>query len=136
MKTLAAYYSYTGHTKTFALEYAEKMSAVIAEITDVKRPGKIKAFTAGCFAALSGKAWPIQPLRVDMSEFDQVVMFSPVWAGNPPPSINAFLKLLPKGKTVSVKMISASGVCKCKDKLTAAIISNGCTLDGFENIKA
>ena len=36
MKTLILFYSYSGHTKTLAQDYAQKESAVLAEIKDIK----------------------------------------------------------------------------------------------------
>ncbi len=60
MKTLVIFYSYTGHAKTLARNLAEKESADITEIKDVKRPGKIKAYVSGCFKAMKGRSWQTQ----------------------------------------------------------------------------
>jgi multimeric flavodoxin WrbA len=136
MTTLIAFYSYAGHTRAIAQALAAEESADIAEIKDVRRPGKAKAYTAGCFAAMRGKAWPIQPLGVDLAAYDRLILLSPVWAGNPPPAIHAFLAQLPAGKPVSVQMISASGQSGCKARLEAAIQAKGGALERFENRKA
>ena len=136
MKDLVLFYSYTGHTKALAQEYAEKKSADIAEIRDIKRPGKMKAYTAGCFAAMRGKPWPIQPFETDIAAYDHIELFSPVWAGNPPPAVHAAIRLLPKGKTVSVTMVSASGKSGCRAAVEAAIQSKGCTPEAFEDVKS
>ena len=135
MKTLVIYYSYSGHTKKIAEELAAKESAGIAQIMDVKRPGRLKAYTAGCFAALRGKAWPIQPLDVDLSEYDRLILLAPVWAGNPAPAFNAILEQLPEGKTIAVKMASAGGTSRCRERLEKIIKSGSCTLESFEDIK-
>ena len=136
MKTLVLYYSYTGHTKKLAEGLAAKESVDIAEIKAVKRPGVLKAFTAGCFAALGGRSWPIQPLDTNMAAYDRLILLIPVWAGNPPPAINALLEQLPEGKSIDIKMVSASGESKCRERLEAAIKSKGSTLKSFENVKA
>lgn len=136
MATLVAYYSYTGHSRALAQRLASEESADTAEIKDVKRPLKLKAYTAGCLAAMRGKPWAIQPLESDLAGYDRIVLFAPVWANNPAPAINAFVAQLPKGKAVSVKMVSASGKSNCKDRLEAAIKSKGCSLDGFEDINS
>ena len=47
MNTQVLFYSYNGKTKAIAEELAAKESAVLSEIKDVKRPGKIKTYTAG-----------------------------------------------------------------------------------------
>ena len=136
MKTAVIYYSYSGHTRKIAEELAAKESADIAEIKDVKRPGKLKAYVSGCFAAMRGKAWPIQPLDTDLSEYDRLILLAPIWAGNPPPAFNAMLEQLPNGKTVAVKMISGSGKSGCKDRLEAAIKAKDCVFESYEDIKA
>lgn len=136
MKTHIIFYSYTGHVAQLAQELAAKESLGLEEIKDVKRPGKIKAYTTGCFAAMRGKPWKIQPLKVDLSAYDRLIIFSPVWAGNPPPAINALLKQLPEGKTLSIRMVSASGKSNCRERLEAAVKAKGCTLKTFKDIKS
>ena len=134
MKTLVLYYSYSGNTKNVAREAATVESADIAEIFDRSRPGKLRAYTAGIVASIRGKAWPIQPLGVDLSAYDRLIMLSPVWASNPTPAFNAALKLLPEGKTVAIKMISASGKSECKERVESVITSKGGTLESFEDV--
>jgi len=136
MKTLVLYHSYSGNTKTIATELAEKESAEIVEIKNVKRPRKLKAFTAGIVASIRGKAWKIQPLEVDFAEYERLILLSPVWAGNPTPAFNALLELIPEGKSVEIKMVSGSGESECKEKLEAKITGKGSALTSFEDIKA
>jgi flavodoxin len=135
MKTLIIFYSYSGKTKAIAEKLAGEKSADLTEIKDVKRPGVLKAYLAGCPAAIKGKAWPIQMLEVDMAGYDQLHLLSPVWAGNPPPAVNAVLEKLPAGKTVSVTMVSASGRSKCRERIEAAISARECTLAGWEDVR-
>lgn len=136
MKTLIIFYSYTNHTKKLAKELAGKESADIMEIKDKKRPGKLKAYSFGCFAAMRGKPWPIQNLDKDLKLYDRLILLSPVWAGNPPPFVYALLENLPGGKTISVKMVSASGKSNCRERLNEYIKSKGSTFESFEDIKA
>ena len=136
MKTLVIFYSYTGHAKALAQERARKESADIAEIADAVRPGAFRAYTAGCFAALRGKAWPIKPPEADPAAYDRLILFCPVWAGSAPPAVNAFIDGLPAGKPVSAVMVSASGKSGCRDRLEAALKAKGCRLEGFEDVKA
>lgn len=136
MKTLVIFYSYTGHTKRLAEELAAKESADAAEIRDRRRPGKLKAYSLGCLAAMRGRPWPIEQPEADLPAYDRLILLSPVWAGNPPPAVHAFLEQLPEGKIISVKMVSASGKSDCRDRLEAAVKAKGCTLEGVEDIKA
>lgn len=136
MKTLVIYYSYSGHTKTIAEKTAADESADIVEIQDAKYPGKLKAYFAGCLAALRGKAWPIAPLGTDLTPYDHLILLSPIWAGNTPPAFNAFLSILPEGKTVFVKLVSGSGKSSCQKRIEDAVKAKKCTSKGFEDIKA
>ena len=135
MKPLVIFYSYTGHAKARAEALAAAESADIAEIKDVRRPNKLKAYSVGCFAAMKGKAWPIQPLNVDLAAYDRLILLSPTWAGSPPPAVNALLEQLPEGKSVSVKMVTGGGKSGCKERMEAALKAKGCTLESFEDYK-
>ena len=136
MSTLVIYYSYSGHTKAIAEALALKEHFDITQIMDVNRPGKLKAYFAGCFAAVRGKEWPIRPIGVDLGGYDRFIIMSPVWAGSPAPVVNAVLNQLPKNKMISVKMVSASGQSSCKERIEEKIKSIDGTLEGFEDIKA
>jgi len=136
MKTLILYYSYSGKTKAIAEELAKNESADIEEVKDVKRPVKLKAYTAGILASIRGKAWKIQPLSLNMNDYDRLILLSPVWASNPPPAVNALLELLPVDKTVSVKMISQSGKSECKERLETIFKDKGCTLESFKDLQS
>ena len=135
MKTLVIFYSYSGKTKGIAEKLASDESVEIAEIKDVKRPGKLKAYSTGIFAAGTGKAWPIQPLGVNLADYDRFILLAPVWANNPAPPFNAMLEQLPDGKAITVKMVSMSGKSACKERLEKVIKSKGCILENFEDIK-
>jgi len=135
MKTSILFYSYTGHTKKAAEELAAREAAELAEIEDVRRPGKVKAYVAGCFAAIKGKTWPVQPLSVDLTAYDRLILMSPVWAGNPPPAVNAVMERLPEGKTVAVKMISTSGKSGCRERVEAIVKAKNGILESFEDIQ-
>lgn len=136
MKTLILYYSYTGHTKRLAEALAASEPADIMEIKSVKRPWKLKVYTAGILATFRNKAWPIQPLDIDFSEYEKLILMSPVWANNPPPPVTAILDQLPEGKTIAVKMISVSGKSDCVARLETAVKAKNCTLESVEDIKA
>ena len=128
MKTIVIYYSYSGHSKAIAEKIATEESADIVEIEDVKKPGKAKAYSAGCLAAMQGKAWPVKPVEVDLAAYDRLVLLSPVWAGNPPPAVNALLEILPEGKKVSVRMVSAGGSSACRKRIETVIQAKAGTL--------
>ena len=136
MKTLVLYYSYSGNTKHIAEKIAADESADIVEVKDVRRPGKLKAYTAGIFAAIRGKTWLIQALTTDFTAYERLILLFPIWADNPPPAFNTVLAQLPQGKTVAFKMVSMSGRSDCQARLEAALAAKDCTLESFEDIKS
>ncbi|MCL2099365.1 MAG: hypothetical protein FWH24_02885 [Oscillospiraceae bacterium] len=136
MKTLILFYSYSGKTKNIAEALAAEESADTEEIKDIKRPGKLKAYTAGIVAAIRGRAWPVRPLEADMAAYERLILLAPVWAGNPAPPFNAVLELLPPGKVVDIKMVSMSQKSECRERLETAVKTKGSTLGSFEDIKA
>jgi len=136
MKTLIVFYSFSGRTRATAQELAAKEAYDVTEIKTVKNVGKLKAYTAGIFASIKGKTWPILPIDAELAGYDRLVLLAPVWAGNPPPAFNAFLQQLPSGKTIAIKMVSASGKSDCRERLEAIITKKGCTLESVTDIQA
>ena len=109
MKTLVVYYSYSGNTKRIAERTAGELKAELFEIKDKKRPGKISAYVAGCFRAMSQKETPIEPVDIDFSRYDKIIVMAPIWAGHPAPAFNSLVVQLPKGTKVELHMVSGSG---------------------------
>ncbi|GHU73789.1 hypothetical protein AGMMS49992_13530 [Clostridia bacterium] len=134
MKTLVLYYSLTGHSKTLAEAYAAKKSLPISQITDASKPGKLKAYTIGCFGAIRGGSWPITTDK-PLEDYERIVLFSPVWAGSTPPSVNAALSKLASGTRVDVNMVSASGKSTCRGRLETKLKSKDCSLSSFTDVK-
>ena len=134
MKSLIAYYSYTGNTAKMARKLAEKRGTHLLEVRDINRPGLLRAYTAGGIAALKGIAWETQPFDLEIGDFDHITIMSPVWAGRPVPAINSLLAQLPSGKRVEVIMVSASGKSNCRQRLEALLRAKDCTLVSFKNV--
>jgi len=135
MSTLVGFYSFSGHTKTYAQKLAQTEQADLLELRPVKPAGILKAYTAGCLAAIKGKAWEIQPLEADLAAYEQLVVCAPVWASNAAPYVNSLLEMLPAGKGVRFKLISGSGKSKCREQLESKLAARGCKLVDLEDIK-
>ena len=135
MKKLVIYYSYTGHTRKRAERLAAKEQADLCAVTDPKRPGTFKAYTAGSLAAMRGRPWPIRGLEADLSAYDELILMAPIWAGSPAPQFNGVVDRLPAGKSVRVYAVSASGKSSCKQKVAARIQAKGCKLTGFRDLQ-
>ena len=140
MKELVLFYSYSGHTKTAAENFAQENNFDICEIFDEKRPNKFVAYTAGCFKAMKGSGRKIKPLTIDetpvkFEDYEIINIFAPVWAGHPAPSMNAVLKLIPSEKKLKLFMVSASGNSS-KDNITKRVKNLGLEIVGYEDIKS
>lgn len=135
MKKLIIFYSYGGNTRRLAQSLARKEQADLYEVKDAKRPGTLKAYTAGCVAAMSGKSTAIEPVKADLSAYDSITVMAPVWASNPAPAVNNVFDLLPSGKIVDIVMVSASGKSGAREKLRSRILARGCTMGKYEDSK-
>ena len=136
MKSIVLYYSYTGNTKKVAEKLAKTQGADLVEIKTVKRKGRFLTYLVDCPRAMRHKSVPIQPLAVNLSDYEMITMASPIWASNPAPAFNAAVKLLPKGKHIQVVMVSASGSSKkCEPEIRKMIHHQGCSMVGYKNVK-
>lgn len=135
MRTAVVFYSWSGHTKQIAKVRAEKEGAQLYEIKDRQRPGTLKAFTTGAFAAIRMKRTPTTPFAAPLDDYDRIIIMAPVWGGHPAPAINAVFDALPSDKEITVCMVSGSGKSGCQEKIQALICGKGCELIGYEDIK-
>jgi len=91
MKSLVVYYSLTGKTKLAAQAIAEVLNAPLVEIQE-KRPIPMPfVYLSGSFAAFTNRGRKINPIDVDLKQYDRVFIGSPIWASRPTPAINSFI---------------------------------------------
>mgnify|MGYP001826151465 CR=1 FL=1 len=90
-KKLVCYYSHTGHTQKIAELIAENIGADIERIIDAKsREGVLGYLTAGRDAMLKRQS-RIQPTRKDPSQYDVVILGTPIWAWNLSPPMRTYI---------------------------------------------
>lgn len=87
MKTLVVYYSKAGHTKAIAERIAQEMGADIEEIHEVSRRGNVRS----AFDAIFKRMPAIRAMSHSLSDFDLVIIGTPVWAQGPAPAIQVLL---------------------------------------------
>ena len=92
MKTLIVCYSLTGKTKQLCTVMKRNLGASISFVAEAKPRSLFSAYAFGALAARTRKAALIKPLDVDISEYNQIIVASPIWAGFPAPAINDFLR--------------------------------------------
>ncbi|ASJ00676.1 flavodoxin family protein [Thermococcus gorgonarius] len=90
MKALVVYYSRDGHTREAARRIAEALGADIDEVIDRKNRKGILGFLRAGYDATRGKTTEIA-FEKDPSEYDLVVVGSPVWNGRVTPAIRTYL---------------------------------------------
>ncbi len=79
MKALVLYYSRTGNTRVVAQQIADELNAELEEIVDrTNRRGILGYLRSGRDAALHRRA-KLNPISSKLSDFDLVVLGTPVW---------------------------------------------------------
>ena len=91
MTTLVTYYSLTGHTATVADAIAARLGAETDPIVEQRARRGLPGIAAGAVNALLGRASAIAAPARDPSEFDLVILGTPVWAAAQAPAVNAYI---------------------------------------------
>ena len=137
MKTIVLFYSYSGRTKILAAMKAMELNADIEEITEVKKMSVLKAYIVGGFYALRRKRVKINPIKANLSDYEQIIIMAPVWAGLPAPAFNSIKRHIPSGKKIELIMVSAGGGTKKSAEKTKAFFTNrGCEVTGYTDVNA
>jgi menaquinone-dependent protoporphyrinogen IX oxidase len=91
MKSLVVYYSRTGKTRLVAQAIAEALNATLVEIKETK-PRKLGPliYLVGTFAALINRRSKINPIDVDLKQYERIFIGSPIWGSRPVPAVNSF----------------------------------------------
>lgn len=124
MKTLVAYYSFGGLTGEIAEAVASGLDADLLELKTDKR------IDSGNFLQYSWdkggvKNFKLLPVDRDPSDYDLIIIGSPVWAWAPAPPIFAFLDGNPfRGKNVALFTTSEGDPGNCQTKFTELIGDN------------
>ncbi|AAL80838.1 hypothetical protein PF0714 [Pyrococcus furiosus DSM 3638] len=90
MKTLVVFYSRSGTTKRVAQELAKALGADIDEVIDKKSRKGILGFLRAGYDATRGRTTRIEFTK-DLSEYDVVIIGTPVWNGRVTPAIRTYL---------------------------------------------
>jgi menaquinone-dependent protoporphyrinogen IX oxidase len=92
MKVLIVYYSRSGKTRKIAKQIGLKINADLEEIKDNKNRAGIFGFINSGNEAYFKKTIPLNALEKDISQYDTVVIGTPVWASNIATPIRSFLR--------------------------------------------
>lgn len=94
MKAIVIYYSYSGNTKNIALHIAEALNADTAVIDTVKAyEGDYDTVVEqGHDEIRKGFRPPIKPINVDLSQYDTIILGTPVWWYTFAPAVKTFIE--------------------------------------------
>ncbi len=80
-KTLILYYSLTGNTKAGCEALQRELGADIMEIKDLRKRSGKWGFFKTAIASLVGKHTKIEPEKVDLAGYQNIILGSPIWTG-------------------------------------------------------
>ena len=92
MRVLIVYYSRSGKTRGFAEVIAEKLGAELEEIVDHRNRNGLFRFLSSGNEAYLKKVIPIERLEKDLSQYDLIIVGTPIWAGNLSSPVRSFLR--------------------------------------------
>lgn len=81
MKTLVVFYSRTGNTKKIAESISESLDCDIEEIMDTEKRGGVIGYIRSGYEASRGRLSKIKDPKNDPSQYNLVIIGTPVWAG-------------------------------------------------------
>lgn len=111
MKNLIVYYSLTGFSEQVASELSKSLGCKSIKIMEVgKRPSSgFFLYFVGGFQAITKRTVKIEPIAIDLSEYERTILFTPIWAGHLPPATRTFLSQY-KDKINKLEVVSVSGL--------------------------
>ncbi len=94
MKTLIVYYSLEGNTRWAAEKIAARIGAdTLRLVPKAAYPDKgFKKFLFGGKSAVMKESPELEPYEVDITQYAQVVLATPVWAGTMAPPLRTFIQ--------------------------------------------
>ena len=94
MKTLIVYYSLEGNTQWAAEQIAARLGAdTLRLVPKAAYPDKgFKKFLFGGKSAVMKEAPELESYEVDITQYEQIVLATPVWAGTLTPPLRSFIQ--------------------------------------------
>ncbi len=135
MKTLIIYYTFGGSTKKEAERLATERNATLYRVKEAHKRSFLAAFIPGGLHARQRKSVAIQPLAIDLKEYDRIIIGCPVWAAHPAPAFNSIVEYLPAGKEIEIFLCSGgSGTAASEQGTKELIEKKGCTLVSYRDV--
>jgi len=94
VRACVIYFSYSGVTRGIATGIQNASGCDIIEVRTKTPYSSFTAYTTGVLRSRRGALDPIVPEEIDVSQYDLLIIGTPVWAWKPAPAINAAVKAL------------------------------------------
>jgi flavodoxin len=122
MKLLVVYYSNRGSTAKIAKAITTVTNASGRELIDSNSQTG-KGMMTLALSAMLGWSSSLRNPDYNLEGFDTILLMTPIWAGNPTPAMNTFLKKVNlRGKQVILALVGAgTDNMSAADKLTKSI---------------
>jgi flavodoxin len=91
MKSLVVFYSRTGNTKKIAEIIAESLNSDLDEIIDTKKRFGFFRFLKAGYEATMKKMTEIKGIEKDPSDYELVILGSPIWNKRMTPAIRTYI---------------------------------------------
>jgi flavodoxin len=92
MKSLVVYYTRTGNAKFVAETIAAKLGSDIEEIVDQKKRAGTLGWVSAGRDSTQEKETQITPTKLSPSNYDLIIIGTPIWAWRPTPAIRTYAK--------------------------------------------
>lgn len=127
MKRLIIYYSLSGNTDKIVKNISKGINCDLLKIETVKAMPKsyILQIVVGGGQVLMDTKVKIKPIEIDLNEYDEIFIGTPIWNGKCVPAISALLENYSlKDKVTGLIITSGSGkIDKCLDDLNEKLPS-------------
>ncbi|MCI6401876.1 MAG: hypothetical protein SPF51_10760 [Candidatus Fimivicinus sp.] len=102
MKTLLVYYSNQKNIRSLCEDSAREGEVDVLELRERYDRSALSTVTVGAYLAVRGLGSKIDPIEINLDDYDTIILATPVWHGSPVPAVNAFLhKANLRGRAVS-----------------------------------
>lgn len=135
METLVMYYSLTGRSRYEASRIAKEQKAEVYEVREQRHRSVYNAYLFGPGQARARRFVYIEPIAIDLDDFDKIIIVCPVWGGYPAPAFNNIVSELPPEKEVEIYLTSDSGKAKARAETTVLVEMQGVRVTKYEVIK-
>ena len=135
MYSLIIYYSLTGRTHYEAKRLSEKLEAEIYEVREQKHRSLWNAYLFGPSQAKARKYVVVEPIAVNLEDYDRIIIMCPIWGGYPAPAFNTIVRELPVGREVELYFTSDSGRARDLDSIRKRVELQGVHVTDVKVIK-